>query len=354
MYDFSLETAEVVSVIKKESEYTEVIVKNNDGSTAKAVAYTKLTGKLCPGDKVLLNTTAVKLKLGTGGFHIVIAVINKQNETFHKNKKGHIMKLRYTPYQLRTRCVEEEYPYKINDFNGLDEIPVIIIPLHSLLAPLVITYKHYFPDNKVVYIMTEGGALPLALSNQLRFLQYEKLIYKTITIGNSFGGDYETVNIFTGLAAAKKIANADLIVVGMGPGIVGTGTKYGFSGTENAFINYAVKRFNGRSIIVPRISFADKRKRHFGISHHTVTILRDLIKDSVEVFFPEDKRLIRQLKQLKIEDKHQVYFYSSKKVYNILNKTDFEFFSMGRSLKDDPLFFTTAGLPILHLQGKRK
>ena len=43
------------------------------GSSGVAVAFTDLVGPLEPGDRVLLNTTAVALGLGTGGFHLVVA-----------------------------------------------------------------------------------------------------------------------------------------------------------------------------------------------------------------------------------------------------------------------------------------
>ena len=40
----------------------------------RALAYPALTGRPQPGDRVLLNATAVELGLGTGGYALVIAV----------------------------------------------------------------------------------------------------------------------------------------------------------------------------------------------------------------------------------------------------------------------------------------
>lgn len=40
------------------------------------------------------------------------------------------------------------------------------------------------------------------------------------------------MNVYSGLAAARQIAGADLVIITMGPGNVGTGTRLGFSGME--------------------------------------------------------------------------------------------------------------------------
>ena len=93
----------------------------------KAYAFPKECGPLQVGDWVLLNTTAVDLGLGSGGYHFVIgscplapaqstaehcaAGINVAGDIVKEQKKaapGHIMKLRYTPYQLKVCAVEEE------------------------------------------------------------------------------------------------------------------------------------------------------------------------------------------------------------------------------------------------------
>ena len=45
-----------------------------DGTRAGALAYPDLVGPVDAGDTVVVNTTAVELELGTGGFHLVVAV----------------------------------------------------------------------------------------------------------------------------------------------------------------------------------------------------------------------------------------------------------------------------------------
>src|SRR2546430_7019512 len=76
-----------------------------DGSEARAIAYPALTGPAGPGDTVMLNTSAVALDLGTGGWHFVIAVERNASSdapgTGYEHaiepatEAGHVMKLRY-------------------------------------------------------------------------------------------------------------------------------------------------------------------------------------------------------------------------------------------------------------------
>lgn len=87
------------------------------------------------------------------------------------------------------------------------------------------------------------------------------------------GGDLESVNIYSGLIAAYQVLKAEIIIVTMGPGIVGTGTKWGTTAVEQGEIINAVNVLGGQPIAVPRISFADPRPRHQGVSHHTITAL---------------------------------------------------------------------------------
>lgn len=353
MYDLVLKQGRVIEIIKDLESLDFIWVKIGK-EKYKAVNYKAISGSVEIGDQLLLNTTAVELKLGTGGYHFVCVNLSNLNLDLNNSalshfSPGHIMKMKYTPLQLRTLCAEEEaspYHQEIKGFKSLSGRPVVIIPLHSLLAPLLIFYKSLYPGKKAVYIMSEGGSLSLDFSNLVRELSDEGYLDSTITYGNAFGGDYETVNIFTALATASKVAVADLIIVGMGPGIVGTSTKYGFSGVENAFIEKAVRILKGRTIFVPRVSFADKRKRHYGLSHHTVTLLTELIKDPVELAFPDNQKIKEIIRDLNLDTKHRIDYFSIEEVKEILEKSSFTFKSMGRKFDDDSLFFITAALAV--------
>lgn len=316
----------------------------------KAVNYDFLTGQVAVGDNVLLNTTAQDLKLGSGGYHFVVC-INCGENFVAKNSPGHIMKLRYTPLQFAVLSVEEEdSPYHdiFNNFPGLGKKPVIIGELHSMVAPAVFGIKRNKPKLKISYIMTDGGALPLCFSKTVEYLKENNLIDGTVTYGQAFGGDIEAVNIYTALISAFEILHSDVAVVAMGPGITGTGTEYGFSGIEQGPIIDAVNNLGGLPIFIPRISFADKRKRHYGISHHSITVLNKVAASRADIAVPRflgDKfELVKkQIDENSLNHKHRiVYIDEIEKIFQDLMSFDFKLSTMGRGIDKDAEFFITA------------
>ena len=123
----------------------------------------------------------------------------------------------------------------------------------------------------------------------------------------------------------------------MGPGIVGTGTKYGFSGIEQGYIIDAVNTLGGQPIIVPRISFQDKRDRHMGISHHTRTVLSEIVKTSGKVIIPkldECKLNIinKQIINLNLHKKHEIVYEEGDMIINAMDKYGLYIKTMGRDI----------------------
>lgn len=338
----------VVESIKSKSQNLEEITVNINGNIAKAYNYPKMTGSVDIGDEVVLNTTAVELSLGTGGYHFVITNLNKIESTMTPG--GHIMKLRYTPMQVKVDSVEEQdskLHEKINEFKSLDSLPVVVGTLHSMLTPFVASYKRHNPDKKLVYIMTDGASLPIYLSKNVENLKNKKLIDDTITIGNAFGGDYECINIYSALITAKEVLNADVVFISMGPGIAGTGTKYGFTGIEQGSILDAVKKLGGHPIAIPRMSFADKRDRHVGISHHSITVLSEIVNVAVDIPIGlEDEEKLsyvnNQIKENKLDEKHNIEYIKPGKTLDDLNYFELKVKSMGRNYEQDSEFFDAA------------
>src|SRR3954453_2397815 len=70
-----------------------------DGVGRVAVSYPHLVGPLDSGDRVLVNTTARDLGLGTGGVDFIVARLEPESELPVGAEVGHILKLRYTPLQ---------------------------------------------------------------------------------------------------------------------------------------------------------------------------------------------------------------------------------------------------------------
>lgn len=339
----------VVSEIKKESDLIQDIYVNIGESRERAYNYIQLTGRVEVGDEVCLNTTAVELSLGTGGFHFVILNLNNMESKFTDG--GHIMKLRYTPYQIKVDSVEEQgskYHDRFDEFSCLEGMPVAVGALHSILQPFAATFKKICPEKKLVYIMTDAASLPMAFSNNVVNLKKSGLIDETITYGNAFGGDYECINIYTALITAKEICKADCVIVAMGPGIAGTGTKYGFSGIDQGMIVDAVEKLGGNSYIIPRISFADLRPRHRGISHHTITILSEITNKSTNVVintnYDENKLEIikEQIKDNSIDSKHRIIFNDYEYAKRDLDEFNQKVKSMGRGFEEDSEFFIAA------------
>ncbi|WP_270647924.1 DUF3866 family protein [Paeniclostridium hominis] len=337
----------VESIISK-SENLEEITVNVNGDIAKAYNYPKMTGSVDIGNEVVLNTTAVELSLGTGGYHFVILNLNKLESNMTPG--GHIMKLRYTPMQVKVDSVEEQDSKlhdKINEFKSLENLPVVVGTLHSMLTPFAASYKRHNPNKKLVYIMTDGASLPIYLSKNVENLKNKKLIDDTITIGNAFGGDYECINIYSALITAKEVLNADAVFVSMGPGIAGTGTKYGFTGIEQGPILDAVKKLGGNPIAIPRISFADKRDRHVGISHHSITVLSEIVNVNVNIPIGiEDKDKLeyvnKQIEKNNLQEKHNIVYIKPGNTFDDLSYYGLKVKSMGRNYEQDIEFFDAA------------
>ncbi len=342
----------------KNGVVTSIISKNNDliwikvdidGQSFRAVNYTDITGDINIGDKLVLNTTAVDLSLGTGGYHFVM--YNHSNPSKKLEGKGHIMKLRYTPYQIKCLTAEEEdspYHEKFKNFKSLDKHIFVVANLHSMVAPISAMIKYINKDIKINYIMTDGGALPISFSKTISELKEKNIIDKTITSGHSFGGDLECTNIYTALIAAKEILKGDLTIISMGPGIVGTGTKYGFTGIEQGNNINAINSLGGRAVVVPRISFKDKRPRHKGISHHSLTILSEIVNKSSEVILPilprkEKDYINKQVEEFDIKNKHKLYFEEGKDIIEALEHFNIKTTTMGRSVDEDLEYFTALG-----------
>lgn len=323
-----------------------ILVEVN-GSKERAIAYEELCGPVKPGERLVLNTGAVALGLGTGGVHFVIAV-ESGDDVDPPEHGGHAMKLRYTPLQHAVLPVEESHADALDSFESLREAPVVVATLHSALAPAAVAARAARPDARVAFVMTESGALPLVFSETVSALKEQDLLDVTITTGQTFGGDLEAVNRFSGIVAARVVGEADVVIVGPGPGHLGTGSRLGFAAIEAGETVNAVAALGGRPIVAPRVSFADPRDRHRGVSHHTLTALRLAALVGTEIALPAlapDRRSLidRQLDDAGLLDLHRVVEVDlGTEVEDALRRSPVPLESMGRSFADDPDCFRAA------------
>lgn len=233
---------------------------------APAYVLTQLVGPVAIGDEVVVNTTAVDLDLGTGGWHVVHW--NLTRTEWREPGAGHILKLRYTSLQVDTGAGEEGLELPAT----LDGLPVVACGLHSQVPCVAVVVRHLLPRARIAYVMTDGGALPLVLSDLVAAMRERGLLDLSITAGHAFGGDVEAVNLHSALALARH-HRADVVIAGIGPGVVGTGTALGHTGLDVVNIVDATTALGGTAIVAVRASDTDHRPRHQGVSHHTTTAL---------------------------------------------------------------------------------
>ncbi|MEE6281053.1 DUF3866 family protein [Georgenia sunbinii] len=248
------------------------------GDVVRALAYTATVGSPEPGDRVLLSAAALARGLGTGGYAMVVALPDRLPGDPPAGP-GHVVKARYSPAQTMVLGVDEqESPWHevLRDADDLAGMPVVVADLHSALPAVVAGARAEAARRgaavpTVAYVMTDGGALPAAFSRSLAALRASGWVAATITAGQSYGGDLEAVNVHTALLAARLVLGADITVVTQGPGNLGTGTRWGFSGVSAGEAVNAAGVLGGRPVAALRVSGADPRDRHRGVSHHSLT-----------------------------------------------------------------------------------
>ncbi|MFP5335483.1 MAG: DUF3866 family protein [Actinomycetes bacterium] len=249
------------------------IVVDVDGEPTRALAYPALVGTPVPGDRVLLNTTALARGLGTGGYALVVAVPDRLPADPPAGP-GHLVKARYTPLQAMVLGVDEQESEHHDAMARADDLagtPVVVADLHSALPAVLAGLRVHRPAARVAYVMTDGGALPAWFSRTVAGLRDAGWLAGCVTVGQAFGGDLEAVTLHTGLLAAREVLGADVVVVTQGPGNLGSGTRWGFSGVATGEAVNAAAVLAGRPVAALRVSEADPRDRHRGVSHHSLT-----------------------------------------------------------------------------------
>ncbi|GAA3612843.1 DUF3866 family protein [Kineosporia mesophila] len=277
-------------------EYEAVV----EGRTIRALAYPSLVGRPVEGQRVLLNVTALERGLGTGGYALVAALLDTLPPDPEPGP-GHLVKARYTPLQAMVLGVDEqESPFHsvLADADDLQGLPVIVADLHSSLPAILAGLRQAAPQARVAYVMTDGGALPAWFSRTIAGLRQAGWLDTCITVGQAFGGDLEAVSVHSGLLAARHVAQVDVAVVSQGPGNLGTGTRWGFSGVQAGEVLNAASVLNGRGIATLRISGADARERHRGVSHHSLTAYGRVALAAADVVVPDFSSLLEDASEL--------------------------------------------------------
>ncbi len=318
-----------------------------DGERRRAWADEVLLGPMREGDEVVVNAAALDLGLGSGGFDVVHVNLTRGLGGGVKGD-AHVMKLNYTSLQHPVDPVESEVSVeKPLDSNGKstrrslteDEarsVPVAVLPLHGHLAPAAWAAAQARPGIRVGYVQTAGGALPGSLSRDVADLRERGLLCGHITAAPSYGGKHEALSTVGALDAAARALDWDAILVGPGPGIIGSDTDYGHGGMSALDNAHASLSLGLPTIISPRLSSADPRDRHRGLSHHTATVLR-LLLAPVTVAIPEGATDPASQIEAASPDRHRLELVPVD--LDAYAASGLSTTTMGRSLSDDPLFF---------------
>jgi hypothetical protein len=316
-----------------------------DGERRPAWADTALLGEMREGDEVVVNVEALDLGLGSGGFDVVHVNLTRGLDGAGSSGE-HVIKLNYTSLQHAVEPVE--LPVRLSDNGGArgaqewageGAIPVLVLPLHGHLAPATWAAAQASSGLKVGYVQTAGGALPGSLSRDVAELLERNLLCGHITAAPSYGGEHEAISVAGALDVAARKLEWDAIIVGPGPGIIGSDSRLGHGGMAALDSAHASLALGMPTLLSPRLSVADPRERHRPVSHHTLTVMQ-LLLGGVEVPVPASEPVPIAVLATAAGWRHRLHEapvdLPGYQASNLPART------MGRTIDEDPLFFAAA------------
>jgi Protein of unknown function (DUF3866) len=302
-----------------------------DGERRPAWADSALLGEMREGDEVIVNVAALDLGLGSGGFDVVHVNLTRGLSASGESRE-HVMKLNYTSLQ---HPVE---PFELKE-SGARSMPVLVLPLHGHLAPAAWAASQASPGLKLGYVQTAGGALPGSLSRDVAELRERGLLCDHITAAPAYGGEHEALSVAGALDAAANSLNWDAALVGPGPGIIGSDTRLGHGGMAALDSAHAALALGLPTLLSPRLSEADPRERHRGVSHHTLTVL-ELLLGGVGVPVPTGHADTASQLATAADGRHKLHETQPDVAGYIASGLPAR--TMGRSIDEDSLFFSAA------------
>jgi hypothetical protein len=306
-----------------------------DGEQRAAWADTSLLGEMREGDEVVVNVAALDLGLGSGGFDVVHVNLTRGLEGGEGGGE-HVMKLNYSSLQHPVDPVERP----LDDAgDGARATPVLVLPLHGHLAPAAWAAGEASPGIRVGYVQTGGGALPGGYSRDAAELLERGLLCDHVTAAPAYGGRREAISVAGALDAAANRFGWDAVLAGPGPGIIGSETHLGHGGIAALDTAHAALALGMPTLLSPRLSGADERARHRGVSHHTLTVM-GLLLGAVEVPVPAGEAdalaVLAEAGGGRHRLREEAFDLSGYAASGLPART------MGRGIEDDPLFFAAA------------
>src|SRR5215470_17550876 len=261
---------------------------------------------------------------------------------------GHLVKARYTPLQVTVLGADEQgspHHEALRDADDLGGMPVVVADLHSAVPAVLAGLRADMPGVTVAYLMLDGGALPAWFSRTIASLREAGWVAGTVTAGQAFGGDLETVTVHTGLLAARHVLGAQVTVVAQGPGNLGSGTRWGFSGVACGEAVNAAAVLGGRPVASLRVSEADPRPRHRGVSHHSLTSYGRVALAQADVVVPDlDGEFGAQVRAQAepLSRRHRLVRVPVDGLEDALRASPVPLSTMGRGLAGDRAYFLAA------------
>jgi hypothetical protein len=260
------------------------LVVSLEGEQRSAIAEVGLMGASREGDEVILNVQARDLGLGSGGFDVVHANLTR-GLAGEGTAGAHVMKLNYTSLQHAVTPVEDTPTGAGEQLELPLGRPVGVLALHGQLAAVAWAFAQANPDGRLGYVQTVGGALSGGHSRVVRMLLGRGLLAGHITAGAAYGGELEAITTAGALHHGLHSLGWDAAVCGPGPGIVGSSSPLGHGGMNALDSAHTALALGASTLLVARMSSADERARHRGLSHHTLTVL-DMLLEPVTVALP--------------------------------------------------------------------
>ncbi|MDP6283599.1 MAG: DUF3866 family protein [Acidimicrobiales bacterium] len=321
------DAARVHQIVSERSGLQRLLL--DDGS--KAYALTAVVGSAAEGDLVVVNTTAVGLDLGTGGSHVVHWI--EGHDASSEEFRGRVLKARYLSEQT-------EVDPHVSGRSDLKGARVLLCVLHSHIGAVAVAMS----APEVGYLMTDQAALPLALSDLVAELTSAELIATTATVGQAFGGELEAVSVPSGVAALMD-SGCKKVLLGAGPGHVGTSSDLGFSAMELAGHASVLNALGAEVALCVRASDVDERERHRGVSHHMTSLLKAIpVQVNVPIPLGEDSSWVTELG-------HYGHLVEPVDVVNALSTSGVAVRSMGKPLSHDGLACSYLGAAASWLSG---
>ncbi len=323
------------------------------GERRRAWADTTLLGEMREGDEVVVNVAALDLGLGSGGFDVVHVNLSRGLEAGERpagegsGEEPHVIKLNYTSLQHPVDPVEagpgSRRPLSRGGAEGATAMPVLVLPLHGHLAPAAWALSRAAAGDgpRVGYIQTAGGALPGSLSRDVAELRERGLLAGHVAAAPAYGGEHEALSTVGALDSAGGLG-WDVALVGPGPGIIGSSSALGHGGMAALDSAHAALSLGLPTTISPRLSSADPRERHRGLSHHTRTVLELLLAPVAVALpvgverWPGGADVERELRSA-AGDRHDLVIGEAS--LDDYLATGLPARTMGRDLEQDPLSF---------------